>query len=121
MTKEKKRKSEKDEDPLEKEKRKAAKKAEKVAKVLGYSNDVNPFGDSNLLQPFVWGKKREKDKKEGKKDEDKEEKRLKLMDEIYAVRKRRQDREMELEEMERSSRHLYTDTTFGTPFNFLML
>ena len=34
----------------------------KVAKLLGYTNDTNPFGDSNLLKPFVWGKKIEKEK-----------------------------------------------------------
>ena len=56
-----------DEDPADREKRKAGKKAEKVAKMLGYSNDINPFGDSNLLQPFVWGKKVVKDKSEGRK------------------------------------------------------
>lgn len=26
-----------------------------------YTNDINPFGDSNLTEQFVWGKKREKD------------------------------------------------------------
>jgi hypothetical protein len=85
-------------------KRKAAKKAEKVAKMLGYTNDVNKFGDSNLLQPFVWGKKVESDKAKGvdyAKEEEGEGKRLQLMEEINRVRKRRDDREKELEEMER--------------------
>jgi hypothetical protein len=102
--KEKKRKRDDDvnEDPLAREKRRAAKKAEKVAKVLGYTNDVNPFGDSNLLQPFVWGKKKEKDFRDGKKDDtDSNENRLKLMNDIDKVRKRREEREKELEEMER--------------------
>ena len=72
-----------------------------VAKVFGYTNDTNPFGDSNLLQPFVWGKKKEKDKSEGKVEKDDEESRLKLMKDIDRVRKRRVDRENELEEMER--------------------
>jgi hypothetical protein len=49
-----------DEDPDERAAKKERKKAEKVVKLLGYTNDVNPFGDSNLLQPFVWGKKIEK-------------------------------------------------------------
>lgn len=26
-----------------------------------YTNDINPFGDSNLTEQFVWGKKREKE------------------------------------------------------------
>lgn len=72
-----------------------------VAKVFGYTNDTNPFGDSNLLQPFVWGKKKEKDKSEGKVEKDDEASRLKLMKDIDRVRKRRVDRENELEEMER--------------------
>jgi hypothetical protein len=72
-----------------------------VAKVFGYTNDTNPFGDSNLLQPFVWGKKKDKDKNEGKVEKDDEESRLKLMKDIDRVRKRRVDRENELEEMER--------------------
>lgn len=91
------------EDPKEREERKAKKKAEKVAKMLGYSNDVNPFGDSNLLQPFIWGKKKEKDKVEGKADVNmhSDGKRLELIGEIEKVRKRRKEREDELEEMDR--------------------
>lgn len=26
-----------------------------------YTNDINPFGDSNLTEQFVWGKKKEKE------------------------------------------------------------
>lgn len=69
--------------------------------MFGYTNDTNPFGDSNLLQPFIWGKKKDKDKLEGKVEKDDEESRLKLMKDIDRVRKRRVDRENELEEMER--------------------
>jgi len=84
---------------------KSAKKAAKVAKELGYSNDINPFGDSNLLQPFVWGKKEEK-KKEKKphrddSSDDEDEKRIKLMKDIDRIRKRREAREKELEDMEK--------------------
>lgn len=84
-----------------KQTKKLRKQAEKVAKVFGYTNDTNPFGDSNLLQPFVWGKKKDKDKSEGKVEKDDEVSRLKLMKDIDRVRKRRVDRENELEEMER--------------------
>ncbi|KAI9176285.1 hypothetical protein LWI28_000793 [Acer negundo] len=47
-----------------------AKKAESVAKKLktrvsGYSNDSNPFGDSNLKERFVWRKKIERDVTQG--------------------------------------------------------
>lgn len=71
--------------------------------MLGYTNESNPFLDSNLLQPFVWGKKMEKDQYEKpiKGDNNEENKQLKLMSEIEKVRKRRLDRENELEEIER--------------------
>ena len=114
--KEKKRHRE-DEDPADREKRKAGKKAEKVAKMLGYSNDINPFGDSNLLQPFIWGKKVSKDRSEGRKEEsDTEAHRLKLMHDIDKVRKRREERENELEEMERlrsEEQRLRESATYG--------
>ena len=57
--------SDDDSDKDKKHKKKAEKQAKKVAKLLGYTNDTNPFGDSNLLQPFVWGKKVEKEKLTG--------------------------------------------------------
>lgn len=110
MGKEKKKKSKKrhyevDEDSPtnmdKKEAKKLRKQAEKVAKTFGYTNDTNPFGDSNLLQPFVWGKKKEKEKKEGKERKNDDESRLRLMKDIDRVRKRRIERENELEEMER--------------------
>jgi hypothetical protein len=69
--------------------------------MFGYSNNTNPFGDSNLLQPFVWGKKVEKDRMQGKKIEDSEEARLNLIQDIDRVRKRRADREREIEEMQK--------------------
>ena len=92
-----------EEERLARANRKAGKRAEKVAKMLGYSNETNPFGDSNLLQPFVWGKKQEKDLREGRGDsgKDAEVQRLKTMEEIERARKRREDREKEKEEMER--------------------
>ncbi|KAK0579013.1 hypothetical protein LWI29_019686 [Acer saccharum] len=47
-----------------------AKKVQRVAnklktRVLGYSNDSNPFGDSNLKERFVWRKKIERDVTQG--------------------------------------------------------
>ena len=84
--------------------RKAAKRVSKVAKDLGYSNDTNPFGDSNLLKPFVWAKKNDKDTEGGTKEVievDPEEKRMKTISEIQQVRKRRQERDDELKEMQR--------------------
>lgn len=80
--------------------RKARKKVEKIARALGYSNDTNPFGDSNLLKPFVWGKKQQQDGVSGG-GADTAETRLSLMKDIERVRERRKKREEELEEMER--------------------
>lgn len=94
--------SEDEEAALARANRKASKRAEKVAKLLGYSNDTNPFGDPNLLQPFVWGKKQDKDVREGRQFVgDTDVQRLKTMEEIERARKRREDREKEMEEMER--------------------
>ena len=83
-------------------------KIEQIAQVLGYSNDINPFGDSNLLKPFSWGKKKEQEKEEkksgsskGKDKANEDEKRIKLLEDIEKARKRREDRENEVEEMER--------------------
>lgn len=68
--------------------------------MLGYTDDNNPFGDSNLLQPFIWAKKKESSIKNNS-IEDPEASRLKLIREIESVRKRRVDRENELAELER--------------------
>lgn len=86
--------------------KKAQKKALKVAKKLksqtvsGYSNDANPFGDSNLNEKFVWRKKIEKDISQGvpldmfsiKAEKKKQRER---MAEIEKVKKRREERAIE--------------------------
>ncbi|XP_047945164.1 cactin-like [Salvia hispanica] len=88
--------------------KKAQKKAMKVAKKLklqskdvsGYSNDSNPFGDSNLNEKFVWRKKIEKDVSQGVplddfslKAEKKRQRERKA--EIEKVKKRREERAIE--------------------------
>uniref|UniRef100_K3X2U2 Splicing factor Cactin n=1 Tax=Globisporangium ultimum (strain ATCC 200006 / CBS 805.95 / DAOM BR144) TaxID=431595 RepID=K3X2U2_GLOUD len=88
----------------ERARRKQRKRAEKMLASFGYSNDTNPFGDSNLSQPFVWGKKYEDgEKKKSSKPSEKELKQAQLerMEEIRKARKRREEREAEREEMER--------------------
>ncbi|KAL3356985.1 hypothetical protein AABB24_017577 [Solanum stoloniferum] len=86
--------------------KKAQKKAAKVAKKLktqnvsGYSNDSNPFGDSNLNENFVWRKKIERDVTRGvpldsfsmKAEKQRQKER---MAEIEKVKKRREERAME--------------------------
>uniref|UniRef100_A0A2N9FL50 Splicing factor Cactin n=1 Tax=Fagus sylvatica TaxID=28930 RepID=A0A2N9FL50_FAGSY len=82
------------------------KKATQVAKQLktptvsGYSNDSNPFGDSNLNEKFVWKKKIERDVSQGvslesykKKNEKKRQ--IERMAEIEKVKKRREERALE--------------------------
>ncbi|KAL0916033.1 hypothetical protein M5K25_013514 [Dendrobium thyrsiflorum] len=85
--------------------RKAQKKAIKVAKKLksqvvsGYSNDSNPFGDSNLTEKFVWRKKIERDVSQGIMVDisvSSEKKRQReRMAEIEKVKKRREERAVE--------------------------
>ncbi|KAH0720813.1 hypothetical protein KY290_005800 [Solanum tuberosum] len=86
--------------------KKAQKKAAKVAKKLktqnvsGYSNDSNPFGDSNLNENFVWRKKIERDVTRGvpldsfsmKAEKQRQKER---MAEIEKVKKRREERAIE--------------------------
>ncbi|XP_057983115.1 splicing factor Cactin [Malania oleifera] len=86
--------------------KKAQKKVVRVAKKLkyqtvsGYSNDSNPFGDSNLNEKFVWKKKIERDIVQGAPLETfsvkAEKKRQKeRMAEIEKVKKRREERAIE--------------------------
>ncbi|KAJ7972291.1 cactin [Quillaja saponaria] len=86
--------------------KKAQKKATRVAKKLrsqtvsGYSNDSNPFGDSNLNEKFVWRKKIERDVTQGvsldmfsvKAEKKRQRER---MAEIEKVKKRREERALE--------------------------
>lgn len=92
-----------EEELREYEARKAHKKAVKVAKrlktssVSGYSNDSNPFGDSNLTEGFVWRKKIERDINHGLTPSEmslKSEKKRQRerMAEIEKVKKRREER-----------------------------
>eukprot|EP00741_Cyanophora_paradoxa_P022631 tig00021493_g21856.t1 len=111
--KEKKR-SKLDETPEERRARRLAKKQKKEAKraekersskkedksFFGYTNDNNPFGDSNLKEQFVWKKKNEKLVELGVDPQalSKERERLRreeLRREIDKVKKRREEREEE--------------------------
>ena len=84
----------------EREERRAQRRAARITAKFGYTADENPFNDPNLHETFSWKKKEEKaddgtDKKsrQGLQDQ--------TFDEIEKVRRRRQDREMQFEEMER--------------------
>ncbi|POO01841.1 Cactin [Trema orientale] len=106
--KEKRRSSRKitDEEIAEYLAKKAQRKAMRVAKKLKseagsvYSNDSNPFGDSNLNEKFVWRKKIERDVAQGVPLEEyskKAEKRKmrERMAEVEKVKKRREERALE--------------------------
>ncbi|GLJ21491.1 hypothetical protein SUGI_0396890 [Cryptomeria japonica] len=95
-----------DEEIMEYLAKKAQKKAAKVAKKLktqkvsGYSNDSNPFGDSNLNEKFVWRKKIERDVLQGMPLEDlsvkaEKKRQRERMEEIEKVKKRREERAIE--------------------------
>ena len=92
---------ENDDSDEDRERKRLRKEADKAAKMLGYSNEANPFGDSNLLEPFVWGKKLEKSKKQGKRELSAEEKQVQLMQDIERARRRREEKDRAREEMER--------------------
>ncbi|RLN95655.1 hypothetical protein BBJ28_00007439, partial [Nothophytophthora sp. Chile5] len=79
--------------------RKARKKAAKMLAAVGYSDETNPFGDSNLSQPFVWGKKEKGS--QPKDGADLRRAQRQRVDEIRKARDRREQREAEQEEMER--------------------
>ncbi|KAI5395786.1 cactin [Lathyrus oleraceus] len=86
--------------------KKAQRKALKVAKKLktrtvsGYSNDSNPFGDSNLNEKFVWRKKIERDVGQGVPIDEfsvkaEKKRQRERMAEIEKVKKRREERALE--------------------------
>ncbi|XP_050227714.1 splicing factor Cactin-like [Mercurialis annua] len=86
--------------------KKAQRKALKVAKKLKsdssavYSNDSNPFGDSNLNEKFIWRKKIDRDVAQGVPLENfsikkEKQRRIESMAEIEKVKKRREERARE--------------------------
>ncbi|KAI2490538.1 Conserved mid region of cactin [Fragilaria crotonensis] len=81
----------------EREERRSLRRAARITAKFGYTPDDNPFNDPHLHEPFSWKKKLEKtsDKipRQGLQTQ--------TFEEIEKVRKRRQDREMQFEEMER--------------------
>ncbi|TDH72615.1 hypothetical protein CCR75_004296 [Bremia lactucae] len=81
--------------------RKARKKSAKMLASLGYSDETNPFGDSSLSQPFVWGKKYGDTGKSEPTVKELKRSQMRRVDEIQKARKRREAREAEREEMER--------------------
>jgi len=90
-----------------------------VARQMGYSNDNNPFGDSNLNEKFVWKAKRDKLKKQGvdpiRAEKERERaRRVELKDEISKVKARRDERAVEKELWEREQRRLQLERELGS-------
>eukprot|EP00529_Nitzschia_sp_RCC80_P016946 CAMPEP_0113523076 /NCGR_PEP_ID=MMETSP0014_2-20120614/45521_1 /TAXON_ID=2857 /ORGANISM="Nitzschia sp." /LENGTH=653 /DNA_ID=CAMNT_0000421159 /DNA_START=9 /DNA_END=1966 /DNA_ORIENTATION=+ /assembly_acc=CAM_ASM_000159 len=81
----------------ERKERRAQKRAAKIEASFGYTAEENPFNDPNLAETFTWGKKNEKVAAEGKPVQ----KQGDAIDEIENIRKRRKERELEREEMDR--------------------
>lgn len=101
------------ETPEQKRARRLAKKEEKERKrqamagwddeYSGYTNEDNPFGDSNLRETFIWGKKYEKLGLKSKLDEEQirainRERAIRNRHELEKVKQRRLEREREREE-----------------------
>ena len=90
-----------------------------VAREMGYSNESNPFGDSNLQDKFVWKAKHQKLRESGI-DPDRRERELAhqrrfvLKDEVGKVKARRDEREEEKELWEREQRRMQLEREMGT-------
>jgi Cactus-binding C-terminus of cactin protein/Conserved mid region of cactin len=83
----------------EREERRLARRAARIEEKFGYTAENNPFHDPNLHEPFSWNKKKENQKNE--KLPSRTNLQTQTFEEIEKVRKRRLDRESQLEEMER--------------------
>nr|WJH19564.1 C19orf29 [Euglena gracilis] len=88
---------------MEKKERKASLKAREQA-LLGYTNEANPFNDTNLSETFIWKKKIDKLAEEGRLDPQWRKrlktKREELRTEIDEVKARRVQRDKEKEQTE---------------------
>lgn len=78
-----------------------------AAELSMYSAVDNPFHDANLTDQFVWGKKRDKEKKEGMSTDEAQRRdisrRQEAKEELERLNKRRADREAEMELREEES------------------
>ncbi|DBA00575.1 TPA: hypothetical protein N0F65_007704 [Lagenidium giganteum] len=90
-----------DSEEEERKLRKQSRKAEKMLATFGYTNETNPFGDTNLSQPFVWGKKYEAAGRAKPSEKELKKQQLARAEEIRKARKRREEREAEKAEFDR--------------------
>ncbi|KAI8985131.1 mid region of cactin-domain-containing protein [Pilobolus umbonatus] len=90
-------------------------KTDEKLKTLGYSNVNNPFNDVNLESKFVWGKKKQRDKKELGLTESEirrreYERKREAEEELAKLNKRRAEREREIELREEEQARLQRDS-----------
>ena len=78
------------------ESRHVEKKKDKIKSICGYTNDDNPFGDSELTKKFVW-KKKEQTASHSSKGEQKSEgaRKVEAESRIVELKRRREEREAE--------------------------
>jgi len=88
----------------EREMRRAQRRAARITAKFGYSAEDNPFNDPNLHEAFTWKKREEKSKSNESLEKDTKSRQVNqdhIFGEIEKVRKRRKDREIQFEELER--------------------
>ena len=81
----------------ERKERRAQKRAAKIQARFGYTAEDNPFNDPNLHETFTWNKKKEISISENLKTKENPD----TIEEIELIRRRRKERELEREELER--------------------
>ena len=81
----------------ERKERRAQKRAAKIQARFGYTAEDNPFNDPNLHEAFTWNKKKETPASKKLKSNENPD----TIEEIEIIRRRRKQRELEREEMDR--------------------
>lgn len=81
----------------ERKERRTQKRAAKIQARFGYTAEDNPFNDPNLHDTFTWNKKKELSSS----TEAMAGKKIDSIEEIESIRRRRKERELEREEMDR--------------------
>jgi phage-related minor tail protein len=98
----------------EEEKKRAAAIGKPSLEALGYSNVNNPFNDVNLESKFVWGKKKQRDKKqlglsEAELKRRERDRKKEADEELAKLNKRRAEREREMELREEEQARVQRD------------
>mmetsp|Transcript_12486 Transcript_12486/g.31435 ORF Transcript_12486/g.31435 Transcript_12486/m.31435 type:complete len:639 (-) Transcript_12486:2383-4299(-) len=81
----------------ERKERRSQKRAAKIQARFGYTAEDNPFNDPNLHETFTWNKKKELSASQNSKANENPD----TIEEIELIRRRRKERELEREEMDR--------------------